>query len=246
MVGDNMLYTSPNNKQIKELKKLKNKKYRDKDNKFLVEGEHLVQEAYKAGLLNLLILEENATLKTDIPTIFVTKAILKELSSLDTPPKVLGVACKKEDKLRGNRIVILDNVQDPGNLGTIIRSAVAFNIDTVILSNDSVDIYNPKVIRATQGMIFKLNIIYEDLTKIILELKNKGFKIFGTDVVSGKELKGIEKCEKFAIIMGNEGKGMTQDLKTFCDDLIYIPMNPLCESLNVGVATSIILYEFDK
>ena len=139
----------------------------------------------------------------------------------------------------------MDNIQDPGNMGTIIRSAVAFNIDTIIVSNDSVDIYNPKVVRSSQGMIFHMNIIKKDLIPFIKEIKND-YKIIGTKVTDGNDIKTLEKNEKLCIIMGNEGNGVREEILALCDDFVYIPMNENCESLNVGVATSILLYELSR
>ena len=156
-----MLYSSIDNKKIKQLKKLHLKKYRDKEKMFLVEGEHLIKEAYKSGYLKELFLEESCEYKINIPINYVSKNVMKYLSTLDTPSNMIGVCEKKESKICGDKILILDNIQDPGNLGTIIRSAVAFNFDTIILSNNSVDLYNPKVIRASQGMIFKIDIRHE-------------------------------------------------------------------------------------
>ncbi len=242
-----MLYSSLDNKKIKELKKLNIKKYRDTSNYFLVEGEHLVLEAYKKGYLRELILEENTNFSLPIETNYITHNVLKSLTNLDTPQPILGVCEKKEKSdISGSKILILDNIQDPGNLGTIIRSAVAFNVDTLIISKNSVDIYNSKVIRASQGLIFHLNIVTCDLLEIIPKLKNIDYKIFGTQVTGGKSLKSIEKKKKFAIIMGNEGNGVSEEILSLCDEYLYIDMNKNCESLNVGVATSIILYELDK
>ena len=158
----------------------------------------------------------------------------------------MGICKKIEEKEIGKKLVILDGVQDPGNLGTIIRSSVAFNIDTIILSKTCVDLYNSKVLRATQGMIFNINIIERDLEEIIPKLKENNYKVYGTKVNGGKSLKDIEKTDKFAIIMGNEGNGVKPEILDMCSDYIYIDMNKSCESLNVGVATSIILYELDK
>ena len=158
----------------------------------------------------------------------------------------MGVCEKKHDQIKGDHLLILDEIQDPGNLGTIIRSAVAFNIDTIILSKNTVDLYNEKVLRATQGLIFSINIVRADLPEAIIALKKQNFKIYATKVNGGKTLKNIEKPAKFAIIMGNEGNGVSNSLLELCDDYLYIPMNGKCESLNVGVATSIILYELDK
>ncbi len=241
-----MIYTSTENKKIKEIKKLNVKKYRDIKNKFLVEGEHLVLEAYKNNLLELLIVEEKFNININVNTIEVSSKVLKYLSELDTYPKVMGICKKMESKNIGSRILMLDGIQDPGNLGTIIRSCVAFNIDTIILGKNCVDLYNSKVLRSTQGMIFNINIVSKELEDVILDLKNKNYKIYGTKVNGGKNLKMIEKPLKFAIIMGNEGNGVSNNILNLCDEYIYINMNNKCESLNVGVATSIILYEFDK
>ena len=241
-----MIYTSIENKKIKNLKKLNTKKYRDEIGKFIIEGEHLINEAYKNGVLEEIILEENIDIDINVPKSYVTDNVLKYISELDSPSKIMGV-CKKIDKKDiGNKILILDEIQDPGNLGTIIRSAVAFNIDTIILSKKCVDIYNSKVLRATQGMLFNINIIEEDLLEIIPNLKKNGYLVYGTKVNGGKSLKSVEKSEKFAIIMGNEGRGVHSSILDLCSDYIYIDMNKNCESLNVGVATSIILYELDK
>ena len=241
-----MVYTSIENKKIKNIKKLYSKKYRDELNKFIIEGEHLIEEAYKKGILKELILEENANYDLDIETTYVSEGVLKYISELTNPPKMLGICSKLEEGCIGNKVVILDDIQDPGNLGTIIRSCVAFNIDTLILSKNSVDIYNSKVLRATQGMIFNINIIIDDIETVIKKLKEQDYKIYGTKVNGGKSLKSVERCEKFAIIMGNEGNGVKTSILDLCSDYIYIDMNESCESLNVGVATSIILYELDK
>ena len=153
-----MLISSLDNQKIKDIKKLQTKKYREKTNLFLVEGEHLVLEAYKAGCLETLILKDGFEYNLDVNTISVTENVLKYISELDTPQPMMGVCHKKEISNAKGNIIILDNVQDPGNLGTIIRSAVAFNFDTIVLSNDSVDVYNSKVVRASQGLLFNVNI----------------------------------------------------------------------------------------
>ena len=241
-----MIYSSIDNKKIKSIKKLNNKKYRDEFNKFLVEGYHLVEEAYKKGLLEEIILEENTDIDINISKSYVTSNVMKYISDLDNPSKMIGICKKLEKKDIGNKVVILDGVQDPGNLGTIIRSCVAFNVDTIVLSKSCVDVYNSKVIRATQGMIFNINIIEEEIEGFVVNLKKDGYKVYGTKVNGGKSLKDIEKTDKFAIIMGNEGNGVTPVILDMCSDYIYIDMNSSCESLNVGVATSIILYELDK
>ena len=243
-----MLITSLNNKKIKRYVSLKTVKERKKEGMFLVEGMHLCMEAYKRGILLDILLKEGEELEfsCDLDITYVKKNILKKVSSLTNPPIVIGICkIKYNNKIIGNHLLLLDDISDPGNLGTIIRSSSAFNIDTIILSTNSVDIYNDKVLRSTQGMIFNMNIIYSDLDKIIPRLKNDGFKILGTDVNDGNDVRNI-KYYKYALIMGNEGRGVKENIKDLCDDNLYIKMNKNCESLNVGVATSILLYELNR
>ncbi len=238
--------SSLDNKKIKYYSKLLLKKFRDSENLFLVEGEHLVLEAYRVGLLKEVIMSEDYEGKFDVPTTYVTYDIIKKLSNTLNPQKVIGVCKKEENKVIGNKVLLLDDIQDPGNLGTIIRSSVAFNIDTIILSNKSVDVYNDKVIRASEGMLFKINIIRDDIIKAINDLKNKDYIIYGTKVDGGTSIKDITPSDKYAIVMGNEGAGVSKEVLNLCDKYLYIPMNKDCESLNVGVATSIILFSFNK
>ena len=238
-----MIITSLNNPTIKEISKLKNKKYRDLTNTYLVEGDHLVEEAYKNNLLTKIILLEDTICNYDIEKIYVTKEVMKKLTELDTPNKIIGIVKKNTPLPIGNKILILDNIQDPGNLGTIIRSSVAFDIDTIVLSPNTLDIYNPKVMRSTQGMIFYTNIITLELKEFINEIKTKNYTIFGTNVRNGKNIKEITLPEKFALVLGNEGQGVSKEIESLCDDNIYIKMSSKCESLNVSVATSILLYE---
>lgn len=238
--------TSVNNSHIKELCKLKEKKYRDKSNTFLIEGEHLLYEAYKEELLIevLPLIGEDFSLDTKIT--FISKEVMKKLSSTDTIPNVIGVCHKqKEDKI-GNNILILEDIQDPGNLGTIIRSSLAFNIDTIVLSPKTVDLYNSKVLRSTQGSIFHINIIIRELSSFIKELKKNDYIIYGTKVDGGEDIKNITKPEKYALIIGNEGNGMSEELSFLCDKFLYIKMNSKIESLNAGVAASILLYEMEN
>ena len=238
-----MLISSVDNPKIKEIKKLQTRKFREKNGLFLVEGEHLVREAYKTGCLDTLILLDGTDFNLDVSTINVTENVLKNISELDTPQPMIGVCHKKTLNEKNGNVMILDNIQDPGNLGTIIRSAVAFNFDTIVLSNNSVDVYNSKVIRASQGLLFNINIVIGDLSIIIPKLKSEGYKIYGTKVTDGKSVKSIAKKTSFAIIMGNEGNGMSDAVSSMCDEFIYIDMDNRCESLNVGVAASILMYE---
>ncbi len=232
-----MKITSIHNDNVKYWVSLKNKKIRDKERKFIVEGDHLIEEARKNNLIEYIIscVDENADF-------YVTKEIMEKISSQKSISyNAAVVKFIPEDSVNGN-VIILDNLQDPGNLGTIIRSSVAFNIDTIIISDTSVDLYNPKVVRSTEGMIFNLNIIRRNLEGIIPVLKNLGYKIVGTDVNEGIDVRNISK-ENVAIIIGNEGNGMSENVKEMCDEFINIKINKSCESLNAGVAASIIMYE---
>ena len=240
-----MLYSSTKNEKIKNLKNLTQKKYRDKENLFLVEGDHLVKEAYKKGYLIELLVPENSGYKLDVETNEISESVIKYLTELKNPTGIFGVCKKKEKAFQEGKILILDSVQDPGNLGTIIRSAAAFNVDTIVINDKCADPYSFKVVRASQGMIFSVNLIEEDLVQFIQKIKID-YKIYATKVDGGKNIKSIEKNKKFAIIMGNEGQGVSDELLKMADEYIYIPMNSNCESLNVAVATSIILYELER
>ena len=243
-----MVISSVDNKKIKRYCSLKNSKDRKKEGLFLVEGAHMCYEANKCGLLVDLLMLEKTNISFNYPgeITYVTNNVLKKLSSLTTPTNIIGV-CRIVDnnEITGDHILILDDVSDPGNMGTIIRSANAFNIDTIILSTNSVDIYNEKVLRSTQGMIFDMNIIYGDLFDIIPKLKDNGYTILGTNVNNGVDARNI-KVSKYALIMGNEGQGVHKEIQELCDKNLYIKMNNNCESLNVAVATSILLYELDR
>lgn len=237
-----MVITSVNNSKIKEIKKLKNSKYSKEQKLFLIEGEHLVKEAFKLNLLKLTISLDDVSY--NVPNLIVNKSVLESLSSINSTPNIIGV-CKyiDENKPLGGRILILDNIQDPGNLGTIIRSSVAFNFTSVVLSLDTVSKYNNKVIRSTQGMLFNSNVISCDIKSLIKKLKDENYVIYATDVVGGVNVKDIKKSSKFAIVMGNEGSGVSSDIKDLADCNLYIKMNKDCESLNVAVASSILMYE---
>ncbi|MCI8568200.1 MAG: RNA methyltransferase [Bacilli bacterium] len=244
-----MYISSLENKKIKEYIKLKQKKYRDSYNKFIIEGEHLVEEALNSGFLLDVLVLDTYDYQIDFEKTYVTKEILKSLSDLDNHSLVIGI-CKKIDLTPSsqNKILILDGIQDPGNLGTIIRTSKAFGIDMIFLSEDTVDLYNSKVIRATQGIIFYLPIKRCDIIHEIKLIKHKGITIYGTDVINGIDIRNISNYQKdkFCIIMGNEGNGLRYQTKELVDKNLYINMDSTVESLNVSIATSIILYEFTR
>ena len=244
-----MLITSLENDNVKKWKKLQKRKYRDEYGQYIVEGLQLVLEAYNSGALVEIILEENMDLPLPCPYTYVTRDILEKVSTLDTPSNIMGL-CRKfdRDEVIGDKILILDEVQDPGNLGTIIRSAVAFNIDTIILSENTVDLYNPKVLRATQGMLFHTNIISRNAHEVITILKNMDIPVYGTNVVDGIDVRDLSSDDKkrFALVMGNEGNGVRKEIAEACDKNLYIAMNKDVESLNVAIAASILLYELGR
>ncbi len=244
-----MIITSLENKKVKDLVKLQKKKYRDLTGTFMVEGEHLVIEADKASVLKEVIILEGKDVSFSVPCTYVTYEVMKKISNMDSVPDIIGV-CTKSDKtdIVGDKILLLDDIQDPGNLGTIIRSAVAFNVSTIILSSLTVDLYNSKVLRATQGMLFHINIIRMDSIDAINLLKNMGYKIYGTSVLNGVDVRSLsdKDIEKVCLIMGNEGNGVSTDILNMTDKNLYIKMNDEVESLNVGVACSILLYELER
>ena len=184
-----MEITSINNEKVKFWTKLNEKKFRDSNNLFLVEGNHLVSEALKHGIVKEIITTSDYIY--DVDTYYVSDKVINKLSKQKSGTNVIAVCEKIKENEIGNKLLILDNIQDPGNLGTIIRSAVAFNIDTIVLSIDTVDLYNDKVIRSSEGMIFNINIIKRDLNSFIKELKNNDYEIIGTNVSKGNDINNI-------------------------------------------------------
>ena len=232
-----MNITSLQNEHVKYWNSLKEKKVRDKERRFFIEGDHLISEARKQNL----VLETISTVD-ESADFLVTKEIMKKISSQATISENAAVVrFIPEDKISGN-IIVLDGIQDPGNLGTIIRSCIAFGFTNIILSDTSVDLYNPKVIRATEGMIFHINVLRRNLLDFLPTLKGMNYKIVGTDVASGKDIRKLKK-ENIALVLGNEGNGISENVKNLCDEFVNIKTSSNCESLNVGVAASILMYE---
>lgn len=244
-----MLITSLTNEKVKYYKRLnQSKKYRDEEGVFLVEGMHLVLEAYKKEMLVEVILEKDLSLPFDVEKVSVTREILEKISDCPSAPDIMGLCKRKEDVIEGNKILLLDGIQDPGNLGTIIRSAVAFGVNSIVLSRDTVDLYNPKVIRATQGMLFHIPIVRRDLEEVVASLKEEGYPFYATRVEYGVDAATLtrEQKQKFMLCVGNEGNGVRRELLEQADMHLYIDMEEVVESLNVGVATSILLYELGR
>lgn len=229
-----MIITSLDNPKIKYLASLSKAKERKQEQKFIVEGKHLVDEAKKQ---NVLI--EAYSIEEKEGYIQVSPSVMKKISNTNTLVSEIGL-CKMLDKKElSNKLLLLDGVQDPGNMGALMRSAKAFGFDTIILGDGCVDIYNDKVIRSSQGAIFKLNFINAYLPDFIKSLKE--YSVYGTNVVHGISLENVKKSQKMAIVLGNEGNGISKEVFDVIEKNIYIPMDDT-ESLNVSVAAGIIMY----
>ncbi|MEA4162807.1 RNA methyltransferase [Mycoplasma sp. 4404] len=233
------IITSKQNQFIKDVYKLLDKKYRSKESKFLVEGYHLVNEAKEKGILleTIEVVDKNKF----ADSILVTEDILNYLSDTSTPQGIIGI-CKFPDvsKSISNRVLFLNNLQEPGNVGTIFRLARAFDFDTVIIQN--FDYFNPKVIRSSQGALFDLNLIKTNNIDILVELKKQNYILYATMLdTNAKKLNEIDfsREEKIVIILGNEGNGIDNQVASLSDEKVYIPIS--FESLNVATAAAIVL-----
>lgn len=234
-----MEITSVQNKVIKDMTKLHQKKYRDETGLFLVEGYHLYEEAKKVGNIHQVFTTDKSI--TDESAIYVTDIVLQKLANAKNPQGVVTVCTKIQPQEPGDKILLLDRIQDPGNLGTLLRSALAFGFTTIVLDN-TVDVYNDKVLRSTQGAIFKLNIIH---AKILDFIDQYDWILFYGTAMAGVPIKMFSTMPPFGIILGNEGSGVSAEILRKTSSNITIPMLET-ESLNVGVAGSIIMYELQK
>ncbi|GGE76623.1 TrmH family RNA methyltransferase [Priestia taiwanensis] len=238
------------NGSIKTWKKLHTKKERDKVGKFLVEGFHLVEEALKAEVVETVLIIEDITFPSgwkmdNADVVIVTKDIMQVLSETETPQGIIAV-CQKGDvadiDLQGGTYLLLDAVQDPGNIGTMIRTADAAGVRAVIIGNGSVDVYNSKAIRSTQGSLFHVPVIKGDLKEWITKLQVNGVKVYGTSLHEAKPYQEVAVEGPAALIVGNEGSGVQEEVLVMTDENLYIPIHGRAESLNVAVACGILLY----
>ena len=238
---------SINNPIIKNLFKLHDKKYRDQERKFLIEGYHLVNEAKRSNLLNEVLICSEEDFISGVENILVSPAILEKIAFTKTPQKIIGICDYFPEKdLIGNKFLLLDDIQDPGNLGALVRSGLGFNIDFVILGLNSVDIYNDKFIRSTQGALFHVNLIKTELCSVIKSLKEKNITIIGTTLENGIPISNIKIPEKYALILGNEGNGINKEILSLTDFNVYIETNTSLESLNVSVAGGILMFYLNQ
>ncbi|HCX08077.1 MAG TPA: RNA methyltransferase [Acholeplasmatales bacterium] len=246
--------TSTSNETIKYFISLNDKKTRMNAKRFIVEGYHLVNEASKTNLLEAIISTDEKELKkiNNVKRYLVNDAIINKIATTKNPQNILGIVKMLDHNItnllpiiKGNKtkLIMLDDVNDPGNLGTIIRTAAGLGYDGIIMSPNTVDLYNEKVIRSTQGVMFKIPIIKANLQEVIKMLKKEKVFCIGTALTNAKDVKHITKKDKFAICLGNEAKGISKEVLDNMDENVRIAMNNDVESLNVSIAAGIIMYE---
>lgn len=244
---------SSKNELIKATKKLQQKKYRQQTQTYLLEGFHLIQEAVKAKVVLREIFISQRGLKEWSDWIeeyltdyyLVSDEVLKALTTQPTPQGMIAVAemPKEQSEAFAGAWLLLDHVQDPGNVGTMIRTADAAGFAGVVLGQGSADLYNEKTLRSTQGSLYHLSVKSGDLLEIVPMMQQAGKKVFGTALdKAAKEYLAVERLSDFALIMGNEGQGMTPELLTLTDQNLYIPIKGQAESLNVGIAAGILMF----
>lgn len=263
------MITSKENSKIKYINSLKNKKFRDKYNKYILEGIKLVDEHISSEgettpefiVLSKDILLNNAggeklyeKVKNMEQVLEVDETVFKFLTDTETPQGILIVLDKKQNGItellksinKGEKTIVLDMVSDAGNMGTIIRTAVSFGVKNIICIKGSTDVYSSKVVRSAMGAIQKLNIFYLDYNELELlkpSLKSNGYKLIATDLKADKYINECKVSTRFIFVLGNEANGVSDKMKSLCDDYIKIPMESVQESLNVGIAAAILMYE---
>lgn len=252
--------TSKENEFIKHVKKLKDKKYRDMSNQYAIEGIKLVAEAIqeKAPIKQIILCddcEKNAAIPKSLryeiakyECIYVTEKIFKYLSEVESPQGILAVIGKNNGNAQidytQDIIVALDDVQDPGNFGTILRTIDSIGLTQILVSKGTADAYNPKVVRSTMGAIFRVKIIEcENLKQKLKDMKKHKFELVVTSLQTEKSIYDI-KFNKKVIVIGNEANGVSEEIHELADEKIKIPMLGKTESLNASVATGIVLYEY--
>lgn len=254
------LITSKDNEMIKHIKKLADKKYRDQNNCYIIEGIKLVEEAIqeKAKIEKIVICEES-TKTSEISKnlmyeivkydcVYVTEKIFKTISQVMNPQGILAVINKNNEnnaiRYDEDIIVALDDIQDPGNLGTILRTVDSVGLKQLIVSKGTADAYNPKVVRSTMGAIFRVNVIeVENLKETIEIIRKNNYNLLVTSLQTSDSVYDIDYHRK-VIVIGNEANGVSKEIQDMADNKIKIPMLGKTESLNASVATGVILYEY--
>ncbi|MGH4139414.1 TrmH family RNA methyltransferase [Clostridium sp.] len=248
---------SKDNLLIKDVRKLKEKRYRISSNMFLVEGFRFVEEALDSDfeVLHILISArgelkyENSSLKDKLQkstkVYSISDSLFKSICDTESPQGIMAVVRSKlvEIKYDYGFYVLVDKIQDPGNMGTIIRTAHAAGALGVLITKGTVDIYNEKTLRATMGSIFKIPVICDSDLSLVQKLRNTGFKLVASSLDTENNFYDVDLKEKVIISVGNEGNGISEEVYALCDLKIKIPMPGGAESLNAAVAASIMMYE---
>lgn len=243
--------TSVNNELVKETVKLQQKKYRDKTDKFLLEGYKCIEEAFDAGLEleYVFVLKEKIDeyLYLGACLISTSNPVLKKISTTDSAPDAVAVARKKlysvEDLKNAKKVVLLENIKDLGNLGTVLRSSVAFGADAVVLyGKECADLYNPKCVRSTVGNLWKIPVVYLDDFVVLRELFGN-FERVATLPRAKKYLKECKVKAPLLVMFGSEADGLSNELIEFSTKHVKIEMSDRVESLNLSVSCAVVLYE---
>lgn len=256
--------SSVQNDRVKQWASLLDKKYRDRSGQFLIEGVHLVLEALKSGAgVTTIVYDKERGLPAELGHVRAdgssaaapgpewlqaSPAVMSKCTGTDTPPPVFAVLPKlKADRAAlfraGGLVVALDGVRDPGNAGTIIRSADAVGADAVVLGKGCVDLYNPKTVRSTMGSLFHLPIVEADLAELLPEAKAKRVKLVGTSLQAQNTCYGYDWTQGTWLLLGNESEGLSHAVREQVDESVIIPMIGEAESLNVAMAGTVLLYE---
>ncbi|ETP70806.1 RNA methyltransferase [Planococcus liqunii] len=244
---------STQNSLVKHWKKLvTTRKERDKFAEFLVEGFHLTEEAVKKkSLIKSLIVREGVDIPeewdvSDVPQYSVTAQVAKEISETEHSQGIFAHCAQpefsEEEQQTWTKLLLIDAVQDPGNIGTMIRTALASGMDAVVLGKGCADPYNPKTVRSTQGSNFQIPVVKGDLAEWLPALKERSVAVFGTALLNATPVHEAESQEQFALLVGNEGSGVDPVLLQQTDQNLVVPLYGAAESLNVAVATGILLY----
>ena len=236
---------SRNNEKIVAFRRLHQAKYRQEEQRFLVEGFHLIEMALKHGQLEVLLTTKPLpTMFASVEQYLVTPEIIDKLSQLSSPTSVIGVCrYQNETPLKGDKLLYLDNVNDPGNVGTIIRTALAFGFDGVALSPQTASIYNSKTIMSSQGAIFDMPFFVADYDWL-LQMK-KTHPILVSTLEEARELSSVKSQKCFILVLGNESHGASQEVHALADFKIKIPIQNI-DSLNVAIAGAILMYHLSR
>ena len=252
--------SSKDNELIKHIKKLKDKKHRDESNEYIIEGVKLIEEAVKEkAKIKKIIVCEDTTRTYEIPThimyeiakyecVYVTNKVFASITQVTNPQGIMAIIEKGDTNVQidytQDIIVALDDVQDPGNLGTILRTVDSIGLNQIIVSKGTADAFNSKVVRSTMGAIFRVKIIeVENLTQSIKEMRKHHFKLMVTSLQTENSIYDI-KFNKKIIVIGNEANGVSKEIQEMADEKAKIPMLGKTESLNASVAAGVVMYEY--